>query len=282
MNIEYLESFLETVRQKSMAKASERLQISHPALSKQIRSLESYYGVTLLKRSFLGVELTVEGQMLFERIQPVLAELKAIKSDLTNLRGIKKITLGTLPSLAANYLPGKVLALEKQLVEVIVNVRNTSHELYELLKNGAIDAAVLEYHPIHVSFWNAVLFDEPYYAVVHANHRFFNRSNVSIEELSTEPLILNPPDCSIRRSITQWMAERDLKPYIKAEVNFGDYILGYVATGAGITIVPQVVSEHIGNPYLKSILIEGGCMKRTISLVAVKEEIGKFLHRYFR
>lgn len=47
MNIEVLEGFLEVVRLGSIAKASERLHISHPALSKQIRKMEQYYGVTL-------------------------------------------------------------------------------------------------------------------------------------------------------------------------------------------------------------------------------------------
>jgi LysR family transcriptional activator of glutamate synthase operon len=282
MNMQFIEGFLETVQHKSIAKASTKLRISHPALSKQIRTLEAYYGVKLFNRSAAGVVLTEAGKMLYTRIVPVFAELNAIQSDLANMNSIRKITLGTLPSLAAHYLPEIVYALEKRDVEVNLNVRNTSHELYEQLNNGEIDAAVLERPPVHTSVWNIDLFDEPYYAIVYPKHRLATHSSVTLQEIGNEPLILNPPDCSTRRTITSLMKEHGLEPQIKAEVNFGEFILGYVAAGAGITFVPKIVADRLGNPQLICIPLEDIRAKRTVTLISASDSIGKFLYPSFK
>jgi LysR family transcriptional activator of glutamate synthase operon len=282
MNIAYIESFLETAKQKSISKASERLQITHPALSKQIRSLEAYYGVTLFKRSSSGVELTEAGIALHERIQPLYEELMTLRTDLANLHGIRKIVLGTLPSLAAHYMPEKVYAMEKRKVKVEIVVSNTSQELYKQLKAGAIDAALCEHLPAHASIWGADLFSEPYVVVVYKNHRLAGYKTVSLAELDGEPLILHPPDCSIRRLFTNMMERQGIHPNIKTEVSFGEFILGYVEAGGGITFVPQTVADRISHTNLYTIPIEASDARRTISLISSADDVGKYLLPFFK
>ncbi|WP_336770986.1 LysR family transcriptional regulator [Paenibacillus sp. MMO-58] len=282
MNIEFIEGFLETVNQKSIAKASQKLQISHPALSKQIRSIEAYFGVTLFKRSSTGVELTEVGKTFYNRIVPVFTEISSIKTDMVNVNNIQMINLGTLPSLAANYLPEVIFELKNKNIEVKVTIRNTSMELYQMLKCGELDGAVLQKDAVHSSIWNADLFIEPYYAVVYPTHRLSKYPSVTLHDIANEPLILNPPDCSIRRLLTSLMLEEGLHPQIETEVCFNDFILGYVAAGAGITFVPKIVSEHIVNHSLVSIPLNDARARRTISLLSQSEDIGKFLRPYLR
>lgn len=282
MNIHFIEGFLETVHQKSIAKASEKLRVSHPALSKQIRALEAYYGVTLFKRSSAGVELTEAGSVLYNRIVPVLAEMTTIKAELANLNDSPKIALGTLPSLAAHYLPEIVYRLENNKAEVHVTVRNTSSELYELLRTGTINAAVLERQVSHAASWRVDLFEESYYAVVYSRHHLAGLPSITIQQIAQEPLILNPPDCSIRKLFASLMAEQGMAPQIKTEVHFGEFILGYVAAGAGITIVPKILADNLGNPDLIAIPIEDVRAKRTISLISQSKRIGQYLTPYFK
>ncbi|UJF31306.1 LysR family transcriptional regulator [Paenibacillus hexagrammi] len=66
MNLDNLTSFLTAAELKSMAKASEKLHLTHPALSKQIRKLETYYGTELLTRNSSGVQLTAAGKGLIQ------------------------------------------------------------------------------------------------------------------------------------------------------------------------------------------------------------------------
>jgi LysR family transcriptional activator of glutamate synthase operon len=282
LNLEYFKGFLEAVKQKSLAKASEKLNITHPALSKQIRKLEEYYGVTLFTRSAMGVELTDAGHILHQRIQPILSDFASLQLDLLKFNEIRRINLGTLPSLAAFYLPQIIYNIEEKGIEVDISVKNTSNEILEQLNRGEIQAAIIECESSHRSLWSQPLFSEPYYAVVPQHHKYYEYDSIDIRSISNEPLVLHPPVCNIRKCVTKILDRYHLKPNLKTEVDFGDFILGYVATGAGITIVPEVLSAHVSNFGLKAIRIDDQAAKRTISLVTTSEAVGKFLSVFFK
>lgn len=281
MNITFIEGFLESARLKSLAKASEKLNISHPALSKQINTLEDYYGVKLFLRSPAGVTLTEHGKMFYDRILPVYTELVQIKKDLSILAESHRYKIGTLPSMAHQYLPNIVLALESKGILVDIEIRETSHELEELLTLGDLHAAVMELQPHNQAYWSVKLFEEPYEAIVYPGHRFSDYASVSIQDISHEPLILNPPNCSTRMLISKLMEEYGVKPSVKKEVQYGDFILGYVAARAGITFAPHMAVDQILKKGLISVPIADPRAKRCISLVCFSGRIGRILQPFF-
>lgn len=282
MNLAFIEGFIETALTQSVAKASERLNISHAALSKQIKSLEAYYGQELFHRSHLGVTLTEPGQLLLERIRPVYAELLAIKQEMAGSTWPREVRLGSLPSVASHVLPGILLEMERQGMKVSLDVRDTSGELSSMLRNGQIDAAVLEYWGQQPPFWHAVLFEEPYEAVVYAGHPFADMTSVSVGQISREPLILHPPDCTTRILLSRLMQEVGAEPLVRTEVRFGDFIFGYVSAGAGITIAPKLATRGMDRARLVSVLIDEPRFKRSLSLVSVSGQLGKSLLPFFR
>lgn len=282
MDLIYYESFIETANQKSMAKASEKLNLTQPALGKQIKKLESYYGVQLVKRSSTGIELTEPGRRLYERIRPVLQEMDSIRNEMHHFAGLKKLNLGTLPSIAAHYLPQRIYRLEQKQVVVDLSFRNTSNEIYELLKEGRLDGCVIERLPFHASFWSSDLFTEPYYVVVPERHPLSEEESVSLSQIACEPLILYPPECSIRKKVVSLMDDLQVRPSIKMEVPFGDFIVGYVAAGAGITVVPELIAAHVQSTSVRTIPLRDPGARRTISLVSPTEATGKFLLPYLK
>jgi DNA-binding transcriptional LysR family regulator len=283
MNLAFIEAFLVTARVGSMMKASETLRISHAALSKQLGSLETYYGVRFFDRSPKGVALTAAGRLYYERIEPVYAELKAIEAELRASAGDRKVGIGALPSIAAYVLPDVVRALEGDGYEVRLTVRETSDELSELLRRGELQAALLELRPIDAGdFWSAELFSEPYDVVVPDGHRFSGRGAVSMAEIGEEPLILHPPTCTTRRLVSALIEEAGGRVHVKAEVPFGDFLLGYAATGAGVTFAPRLASERLAIPGLTAVPIDHPRAKRTISLASGSRRIGSRLLPFFR
>lgn len=281
MDTDYFYSFLETARQKSISKASEKLNLSPPALSKQIKRLESYYGTSLFYRSTSGVELTPGGELLAERIQPLLHELAHIQRDMQACRQKRRIRLGTLPSLAAHYLPKRLLAMESAAIEIELVVRPTSSEIFALLKEEELDAAVIERIPTHKSLRVVDLFEERFYAVTRTSDPLTNASCVSLGELADVPLVMYPPDCSVRKTVGTIMAAHGHVPAIKTEVGFGDFLLGFVAAGAGMAIVPELVALHLPHADLQAMPIEEEAAKRTISLIWHAASLEKNLLRYF-
>ncbi|MEW9702225.1 LysR family transcriptional regulator [Paenibacillus sp. SI8] len=279
MNLDMFTSFLETARLKSIAKASHQLNLSHPALSKQIRKMEDFYGTALFIRSAAGVELTEAGKLLYERIPPILSELKAIQEDIHALTGSKKIKLGTLPSLSAHYVPKAIFDLESKGVQIGLTVQYTSEQLVDMLRVHTIDAAIVDAQFESGFFWSRELFTEPFYVILPSSHPLSTCSALTLEHIKNEPLIMYPPACSIRKCVTSLYAELGMSPCMKTEIPFGDFILGYVAAGAGISIVPEMIAAPISNPLLKAIPIAHPQACRTITLLALSETTGKRLLR---
>jgi LysR family transcriptional regulator, transcription activator of glutamate synthase operon len=281
LNITFIEGFLESARLKSLAKASEKLNLSHPALSKQINSLEAYYGVKFFHRSPAGVTLTEHGKLFYDRILPVYEDLIQIKKDFSIVAESHRYKIGTLPSMAYQYLPKIVLELESKGILVDIEIRETSRELEELLNHGDIHAAVMELQPHNEAYWSVKLFEEPYETVVYPGHRFSALPSVSLLEISREPLILNPPDCSTRILISKLIEEYGVKPSVEKEVKYGEFILGYVAARAGITFAPLIEVDQIQKKGLICVPIDDPQAKRCISLVCSSGRIGKLLQRFF-
>lgn len=278
LNIEYFYSFIEVVNQKSLSKASEKLNISQPALSKQIRKIEEYFDIDLLKRLTSGVELTQAGELVYNRLPKLLLELQSIQTELNERRKERTYSIGTLPSLAGNYIPSRILKLREKGVVAEVVVKNTSLEVYELLKRGEIDAAIIDTIPVSNTFWQRELFSEPLYAVVHVSNELAQKKSVSIQDISREEFVLYPSNCTIRQSISQKV--HDVR--VKIEVEFGEFLIGYVAAGGGITVLPEITAKSSSQSMVKIIPISDNQMKRDISLISQSKETGRILYSVFK
>lgn len=282
MNLEYFNSFIETAHEKSMSKASQKINISHQALSKQIRILEEHYGVPLFKRSASGVELTKAGILLYTRLQPLLEEYSSIEKDLKKLKALQTYRLGTLPSLAGSYIPPKILNAKKEGIELEIVIKNTSPDLAVLLEKGELDAAILEGVHFHNSFWHTKLYNEALYAILPVGHKFSGYPSLLLEEISEEPFVLYPPKCGIRKCVAGILNEAGKQLTVATEIEFSEHLIGYVAAGAGITVVPENTVRHLGNPKVRVIPLSNTNAVRTISLVSVSEITGKLLYKFFK
>jgi LysR family transcriptional activator of glutamate synthase operon len=281
LNLEFFEGFMEAAKHKSLSRASEKLNLTHPALSKQIRKLERYYGVSLFRRSAAGVELTDAGRLLYERIQPILRDLAALQADLSKHGGLNRVALGALPSVAAHYLPPLVVKLEKRGMTLDLTVKPTSEELSELVQAGSLDAAIVDILTSRNSLWHKPLFTEPLYAVFPPQHPYSACEAVDVKMLSQEPLVLHPPACSIRACVTRLFEREQAQPRVRMEVGFGDFLLGYVAAGAGITVVPKLAADHVGHLGLRAVPIAAEEAKRKVSLIARSAAVGRAILRGF-
>jgi epsilon-lactone hydrolase len=87
IELRHLRAFLAVAEELNFGRAAERLYITQPALSRQIRALEQLLGCELLRRSTHRVELTLAGEALLDRVRPVLREVDATVSAVQSLGG---------------------------------------------------------------------------------------------------------------------------------------------------------------------------------------------------
>ncbi|MFC0215536.1 LysR family transcriptional regulator [Paenibacillus chartarius] len=273
MNTEFLRGFVEIARRKSIAKASEALHLTHTALSKQLQSLEKQLDVRLVTRSSSGVELTEAGQLVYEEAVHVLERLSTLNEALGAHREWSRLTIATLPDIAARYLSSAALSeLKKQGREVELALHHATQEAYESLLQGVVDVLVAERVSKHPSVWMTDLYREPLFAVMPADHTMAARSLLSLEELSRERLILYPYGCTIRAKLTSLFEASGLPMNIATEIGFHEMILGYVTSGSGMTVLPESLVWHVAPSRIRILPLDDADACRTIAVASLQPD----------
>jgi LysR family transcriptional regulator, transcription activator of glutamate synthase operon len=280
MNIDWIRCFTEIVKRKSISKASEALNLSQPAASQQIKKLEDYFGVVLFNRSAFGMELTEAGRFLYDKLRVILRDLDDLSLELISFKTPNKISIGTIPSLAMYYLPHRIINMQSEGIEVDVQVRNTSKEVFQLLEAEEINTVLIDNREPYDGYWGTEIYQENFYAVIPSNHPLSGKDYLTIMDIEKEPLIVYPSTCDVRSAITQEYQKNHLQPKISIEVAFGESIFGFVLAGAGITIVPEVITKHTEHLPLSIIPMIDFNQKRVIALVSRSKKFGNPIAKY--
>lgn len=276
--MEWIRTFVQAARERSLSKASQRLNMTQPAASQQIRKLEEDLGVKLFQRTAAGLALTEAGQLLLERIVPVLSQLERIRKELEVYRQTKKWVIGTLPSFATHLMPEKVYHMKSMSIEADVIVHDSSERLAELLKSGIADAVLIDGRHADGFRWREDIFHEAYYVILPNDHPLARRPHLTIDEIEPFPFVVRPPYCDVRKDIEAMFRQCGSSLRIVKETANYEFMLGLVAAGTGITIAPQIIAEkHIRHIELTAVPLRGVSNKRTMTLVSSSKYIQKSL-----
>lgn len=132
--------FVLVADEKSITKASEKLYISQPAVSKQIKKLENELNTTLFNRK--NMELTKNGKKLYNQLKPIIDELERIEKSFETKRNIK---LGTYNTLMSKLLSSSILEYYKIYKYNDVIIENSNIEkMFQKLENGELDLVIVK------------------------------------------------------------------------------------------------------------------------------------------
>ncbi|MDD8023075.1 MAG: LysR substrate-binding domain-containing protein [Paracoccaceae bacterium] len=126
-------------RHRNFSRAAAAVHVTQPALSMQIRELETELGLTLIERRPRDIRLTRAGRMVLTRAQAIEAELRALQAEAR--RGQGGLNLGVIPTIAPYLLPRVLPALRSQAALRLREARTET--LLEDLTSGRLDAAII-------------------------------------------------------------------------------------------------------------------------------------------
>ncbi|HYE08393.1 MAG TPA: LysR family transcriptional regulator [Planctomycetota bacterium] len=232
-------SALTVARLGSFTRAAQELELSQPALSRQVMGLERTLGVKLFDRVGRAVRLTAMGEELVQRAGPLLEELGRVTSNLSAASGANagRVRLGASESVAVNSLPA--ILRPYLMANRRVNLRlvcRTSERLPEMVASGELDMAVcaVEYDPPGLS--TRRLWDEELVLVLPVNHPSRSRS---IASYLHEDFILLPSTTVTRRLLDRGLAEHDFDLRVVLEHDSPEVIKAMVLAGLGLAILPE-------------------------------------------
>ncbi len=191
MNLRHLRAFATIADAGGFARAATRLNLSQPALSRQIHALEADLGVLLFDRVGRGVQLTSQGEDLLERSRRLLAEAEALGERALELKGGDTgiLRVGATPQVIENLLAPFLMQYRRRHPGVEVHlVEDGGTRLLRRLDRGEVHLSLASAGPTR--FKGRLLYPIHVIAALPTAHRLARRAVLEITELADEPLLL--------------------------------------------------------------------------------------------
>jgi DNA-binding transcriptional LysR family regulator len=238
-----LRYFVAVAEELSFTAAAERLYLSQPALSKQIRGLESNLRTRLFDRDRRTVRLTAAGEALLSEARSLLScwdDAQAVVADVA-AADAQLLRVGTLTSIGRDLYPGVVGHFAKLQPDWRVELRSFAWgDPTAGLADRATDAAFL-WLPIDApDIAYQVLASERRFVALSSKHPLATRPIITFSDVANEPFVALPESAGPSRSFWLALEERGgQEPKIAAEVTSADETFEVVSSGAGVVLLAE-------------------------------------------
>lgn len=210
MEIRVLRYFLEIAREGSVTRAAERLHVSQPTLSKQIKELEAELEKKLFIRSSFSVRLTEEGMLLLKRAEDILDMVGKTEAEFKALGEITggDVRIGCAESDGMKYLAQRVKSLQEQYPRLRLHLYSgNTEDVEERLDRGLLDFAVIA-QEVDLSKYNYLEFPaaDTWGVVMRKDSPLAKKEAVRMKDLLNLPLICSRP--GITEDYPKWFGEK--------------------------------------------------------------------------
>jgi DNA-binding transcriptional LysR family regulator len=222
--------------------------MTQPPLSQQIRQLEDEIGVELFRRLGRNIELTDAGRVFLDDAQRTLAQADhAIQNARRAARGeIGKLDVGLVVTAAYSVVPSVLQVFREQYPNVMVALHElTTPEQTRALRDKKIDIGFLRLLVFGDDLEIKSVFQEPLIVALPEGHPLATIENINVGMLANEQFILSPPRLRLawHDQVTCLCQQAGFLPNISQQAVHVETILGLVAVGLGITLLPASVGE---------------------------------------
>ena len=256
MNISQLETLQTISKTLSFRKAGEQLNLTQPAVSAQIKSLEDEFGAVLVDRN-QPVTLTDRGKVFLEHAERILGIVEELKQKLSDLNQIPQghIILGTTTSIAIQILPRVLSYFQNQFPLIKTSIQSmSSSQVLASVENGSVDIGIGYLTDKTTLVETSVLYYDTFELVTSPVHPLAKASLVTIEMLKDVPLILLSPDTVGRRFVDRIFREHQIQPNIVMELNSSEEVKRMAELNLGAAVVSKLsISGELKRGTLKMI-----------------------------
>ncbi|SFU94517.1 DNA-binding transcriptional regulator OxyR [Xenorhabdus koppenhoeferi] len=249
MNIRDLEYLVALAEYRHFRRAANACNVSQPTLSGQIRKLEDELGVMLLERTSRKVLFTQQGMLLVEQAKIVLREVKILQ-EMASLQGesmFGPLHIGLIPTVGPYLLPLIIPALHKLFpkLEMYLYEAQTQNLLAQL-DSGKLDCVILALVKETEAFIKVPLFEESMKLAVYEGHKWSERTQIKMNELSGERLLMLEDGHCLRDQAMGFCFQAGAKEDMHFRATSLETLRNMVAAGGGITLLPVLAVPKEG------------------------------------
>lgn len=242
-----LETFLVVAELKSFSLAAAQLNVTQPSVTSRVQKLEGMLGTRLLERTSRRVEVTSEGQRLFQSAQAALHDLRSLVSEFQqNARTSRqRVVVAATPVLAATLLPQLIREYQTRFRDVQVQILDLVYnDLLAAVKLARADVAISA-HDENASDGLVVepLYEDAIVVLVHKRHPWHRRKRLRVNELSRLDILMIEHLRTTRKKIEDALVGMGLPTPQFKTFALNQTLLGVLNAGDGIAVLPRNLAE---------------------------------------
>lgn len=248
MELRHLSYFQAVAEELNYRKAAERLFISQPGLSRQIKQLEEELGVQLFERDKKHVELTAAGAFLKGEVDFVLNHLESTKQQLLEIAAGREgeLRIGFLGSASNQVLPDLLKKLNSLLPKITTSLEELSNQMQvEMIQKDKLDLGFVRLASVPEDLEMKSVFRDTFSLVVPSDHPIQAKSFKSVGQFAAESFVLFSSDYSnyYYEQILGICRDAGFMPKIKHKSVHALTIFRLVENGLGVAIVPTSLQK---------------------------------------
>lgn len=280
MSLSQFEVFCTVAEEKSLTKAAKRLHLSQPAVSAQIKALESNYQLPLFQRTNQGVTLTSAGEIVYQYAQQLIhihEDMEHALDAFTKSKG-SQLVVGASTVVGGYPLPCSIWIFKEQHPEAIVKLEvANSANILEKVKTAALDLAVIE-GPVET---NEIIVkpcgEDELVLITPYIDPWVNLEHITLTQLRQIPLILREQGSGLRCILEKALADQGLKVddlQVYTEMGNLGSIKSAVEAGHGVSIVPRMtIRKEIYTKMLRALPITELDLRFTYKIIYHQNQI---------
>jgi DNA-binding transcriptional LysR family regulator len=279
MNISFrqLRVFAEVAQHSSMARAAEALHLTPPAVSMQIKELESQVGLPLFDRQGRKLSLSTAGEYFLVHARRLLAGLKDADDAMARLKRLEHglLTIGLVST--AKYFVPQLLARfheEHPGVDVRLRVVGNRGQLVELMRSGEVDLSVMGRAPKEMHTRSESFAAHPLVFVAPPGHPLLRGGPHAVADLAPYPMIAREHGSGTRNAMDTFFAEHRFDTRIAMEMSSNETIKQAVMAGLGLSFLSlHTMGLELRSGLLQLLDIEGAPVMRMWNVVHLSSKL---------
>ncbi|WP_296445462.1 LysR family transcriptional regulator [Rhodoferax sp. UBA5149] len=280
LKLRQLKYFVAVAEELNFRRAAQRLFITQPPLSRQIKMLEDSLGAPLFERSRQGVRLTDAGTRFLSDARSLIREADQVlgRFEPQDAPALAELSVGITTVIDASLFAWVEAAFAQRFPETRLTVkRQNSSQCIRDLNRGTLDAAVIGLPSHAEGLTTEHLCDEPMVACIPASHAAAKKRQLSVLDLAQDSLFwfdrkLNPAYYNHCEKVFERLGFR---PERVPEPSDHHVLLGLIANGQGVALIPRSLKAMTRKGIVYKSLLEGEQLRISVGVAYRVGEVSK-------
>jgi len=246
VNLNQLRCFYMAAKYQSVTVAAEKLFVSPPAVTAQIKRLESMLGFKLLNRGYKKVTISKDAREMYRHADAIFSKVELFERYMDTFVGTKEgeVLVGAHQLVALHILPNVLEQFEQDLPHLNFKIiLSKSSELVDKLLKQDVQIFVTLSDPHHKNIKTKPLFSEDIILVAASNSSHAKGGKCYLSDLNNTPMLTQEHDTRFYRIMSSFLEGVGVTPEIVMDNLSGDVITRFVAKDVGMALVPRFVAQ---------------------------------------